>query len=58
MKESKGITLIALAITIIVVLILAAVTINQINVNYGIINKTNVVKEKKEISEITCLFPM
>ena len=52
MKENKGITLIALVITIIVVLILAAVTINQINGNYGIINKTNVVKEKKEISEI------
>lgn len=52
MKENKGIMLIALVITIIVVLILAAVTINQINGNYGIINKTNVVKEKKRFQKL------
>ena len=38
-KEKKGITLIALAVTIVVILILAAVTIGAVFSDDGIINK-------------------
>ena len=44
-KEQKGITLVALIVTIVVLLILATVTINSIQ-NYGIINKAKNVAEK------------
>ena len=44
-KQEKGITLVALIITIVVLLILAAVTINSIQ-NDGIINKAQNVAEK------------
>lgn len=46
MKESKGITLIALVITIIVLLILAGVTIAMLTGNNGILSKANKVKEE------------
>ena len=39
-KENRGITLIALAVTIIVILILAAITIGTIFSEEGIINKS------------------
>ena len=56
MKENKGITLIALVITIIVLLILAGVSINAIVGENGVLNqaqsakeKTNIAKEKENI---------
>lgn len=45
-KNSKGITLIALVITIIVLLIIAGVTIATLTGDSGILTKTNYVKEK------------
>ena len=39
-KEKRGITLLALAVTIIVILILAAITIGTIFSEEGIINKS------------------
>lgn len=55
MKKNKGITLIALVITIIVLLILAGVTINTLFGQNGIMQKANKAKienEKKEIEEV------
>ena len=40
MKENKGITLIALAVTVVVLLILVGVTISQVTGN-GIFNKSS-----------------
>lgn len=48
-KEKKGITLIALVITIIVLLILAGVTITTLTVENGILTKANEAKEETEI---------
>ena len=48
MKESKGITLLALIITIIVILILGGVVINQLN-NGGIIENTKNIAEQAKI---------
>lgn len=50
-KEAKGITLIALVVTIVVLLILAGVSINLVIGNNGIITKAVEVKEKNKISE-------
>ena len=51
MKNKRGITLIALIITIIVLLILAGVTITSIVSENGIIAKARKAKIDKEISE-------
>ena len=48
-KKEKGITLIALVITIIVLLILAGVTIATLTGDNGILTKTNEAKESTEI---------
>lgn len=50
-KENKGITLIALVITIIVLLILAGITIATLTGNNGILTKTNEAKEQTEIGK-------
>lgn len=47
-KNAKGITLIALVITIIVLLILAGVTIATLNGNNGILTRTNEAKQETE----------
>jgi type II secretory pathway pseudopilin PulG len=52
LKESKGITLIALVITIIVLLILAGVTIATLTGNNGILGKANEAKTKSDIVEV------
>lgn len=50
LKETKGITLIALIITIIILLILAMVSIKLI-INEGIINNTKEATEKYTVEE-------
>ncbi len=50
-KEEKGITLIALVITIIVLLILAGVTIATLTGDNGILTKANEAKEQAEIGK-------
>ena len=50
-KEQKGITLVALVITIIVLLILAGVTIAMVLGDNGIINRANEAKTKTEQSQ-------
>ena len=45
-KKQKGITLIALVITIIVLLILAAVTINALSGDNGILKRATEAKQK------------
>ena len=47
-KETKGITLIALVVTIVVLLILAGVSINLIIGNNGIINKAADAKKQTD----------
>ena len=51
MKKNKGITLIALIITIIILLILAAVSLNFVLGDNGIIFKVQLAKEKTNISQ-------
>ena len=51
-KNSKGITLIALVITIIVLLILAGVTIATLTGENGILNQANQAKIKSDIAEV------
>lgn len=51
MKKQKGITLIALVITIIVLLILAGVSINMISGDDGIVSRASAAKEKTIIAE-------
>ena len=51
LKESKGITLIALVITIIVLLILAGVTIATLTGDNGILNHANKAKIKNTEAE-------
>ena len=48
-KKEKGITLIALVITIIVLLILAGVTVATLTGDNGLLTKTNEAKESTEI---------
>ena len=50
MKENRGITLVALVVTIIVLLILASVTLAMIVGENGIISKAKEAKEKTEIA--------
>ena len=50
-KKQQGITLIALAVTIIVMLILAGVTIAALTSENGIINQANTVKEKNKVAK-------
>ena len=50
-KENKGITLIALAVTIIVMLILAGVTIAALTSENGIINQASKVKETSKVAK-------
>lgn len=52
MKQEKGITLIALVITIIVLLILAGVTIATLTGENGILNQANKAKIKSDIAEV------
>ena len=51
MKKNKGITLIALVITIVVLLILASISIGVLVGDNGIINQSKKAKEETEISE-------
>ena len=50
-KQNRGITLIALVITIIILLILVGITINAITGDNGIIGNAGTAKEETEISE-------
>ena len=50
MKNSKAITLISLVLTIIVILILTAITVNMVTGENGIIKNTNNAKEQTEIA--------
>lgn len=50
-KQNKGITLIALVVTIVVLLILAAISINLVLGENGIISRTKDAKERTEIAE-------
>ena len=52
MKENKGITLIALVITIIVLLILAGVAIAMLSGDNGILNKASQSAEANDIGEV------
>ena len=49
-KNEKGITLVALVITIIVLLILAGVTLSMVMGNSGIFGKANIAKEQTQLS--------
>ena len=51
MKNSKGITLIALVVTIVVLLILASISISVLTGDNGIINNSKEAKEDTEIAE-------
>ena len=51
LKSEKGITLVALVITIIVLLILAGVTIATLTGNNGILTKANEAKESTEVEK-------
>ena len=52
LKETKGITLIALVITIIVILILAGVSISMISGNNGILNKAGEATVEHELATL------
>ena len=52
LKNKRGITLIALVITIIVLIILAGISINLILGQNGIINKVKEAKKEQEIGKI------
>ena len=52
MKKNEGITLIALVITIIILIILAAITINAVFVENGLILRAQEAKLKTEVSGI------
>ena len=47
-KKNKGITLIALVVTIVVLLILAGISISKLTGQYGILNRASEAKEKTE----------
>ena len=51
MKNNKGITLIALALTIIVLLILSGITIATLSGDNGLIDKTNEAQFRTEIAQ-------
>ena len=50
--KSKGVTLIALAVTIVVMLILAGVTISVLNGENGIVKQAQKAKEESKIKEL------
>ena len=50
-KLNKGITLISLVVTIVVLLILAAISINVVLGKNGIISRTKDARERAEIAE-------
>ena len=50
-KNNRGITLIALVVTIIVLLILAGISISMLTGQNGILNRAT---EAKELSDIKC----
>lgn len=50
-KENRGVTLIALAITIIIMLILAGVTISTLTGNSGISSNTNQARIQNELAQ-------
>ena len=52
LKTNKGITLVALVVTIIVLIILAGISINLILGDNGIITKAQEAKKAQEIAEI------
>ena len=52
-KENKGVTLIALAVTIIIMLILAGVTISALTGNSGIMTNAKKAKEDQERAQTT-----
>ena len=51
MRKEKGITLVALVVTVIILLILASVTLSMLTGDNGIISKAREAKEKTEIAE-------
>ena len=51
MKRNKGITMIALIVTIIVLLLLVGITINQLN-QTGVLEKTKTAKQEQTKAEI------
>ena len=51
-KENKGVTLIALAVTIIIMLILAGVTISMLTGNSGITTNASKAKTKSYLADI------
>ena len=51
-KQTKGITLIALVITIIVLLILAGITISSLSGENGILTRAKEARDKTEIATI------
>ena len=51
-KENKGVTLIALVVTIVVMLILAGVTISVLNGENGIVKQAQKAKEESKIKEL------
>ena len=51
-KEKKGITLVALVVTIVVLIILAGISINLAMGDNGIISKTKQAKEMQEMSDV------
>ena len=50
-KENKGVTLIALAVTIIIMLILAGVTISTLTGNSGISSNANQARIQNELAQ-------
>ena len=51
LKNQKGITLIALVVTIIILLILAGISIATLTGENGLLNKANVAKEESKKAE-------
>ena len=51
MKTSQGITLIALVVTVVVLIILAAISIGVLTGDNGIINQSKSAKEETEIAQ-------
>ncbi|MGN1327038.1 MAG: type II secretion system protein, partial [Clostridia bacterium] len=52
LKKEQGITLIALVVTIVVLLILAAVSLNLVLGNNGLITKSKDAKDQTEMAQI------
>ena len=51
-QKKKGITLLALAITIIIMLLLAGITIQMTLGDNGLVKKANIAKEESEYNEV------